>query len=138
MAMFFVATIDTLDADVKLALSTLSCFGNSVHCEIIDYIEADLGLNITKPLDDAIDVGLLEKMNEKYCFGHDRIQEAAYSIIDKQEICQFHLYYGVSIIESLSLIVPCGFHQELTTPFLLDVSFEVRKFIVSVHSSYAA
>eukprot|EP00956_Cyclotella_meneghiniana_P013010 scaffold18585_cov98-Cyclotella_meneghiniana.AAC.1 len=29
VAMFFVATISTLDPDVKLALGTLSCFGNS-------------------------------------------------------------------------------------------------------------
>eukprot|EP00956_Cyclotella_meneghiniana_P034410 scaffold104618_cov30-Cyclotella_meneghiniana.AAC.1 len=43
VAMFFVATIDTLVVDVKLALSTLSCFGNSVNCEVIHAIEADLG-----------------------------------------------------------------------------------------------
>ena len=98
VAMFFVATISTLDPDVKLALGTLSCFGNSVHCEIINYIEADLSLNLTQPLDDAINLGLLDKTSEKYCFGHDRIQEAAYSIIDKQEICQHHLYYGVSML----------------------------------------
>ena len=96
--MFFVATIDTLVVDVKLALSTLSCFGNSVNCEVIHAIEADLGLNLIKPLDDAIHVGLLDKMNGKYCFGHDRIQEAAYSIIDEQDIRLHHLNYGVSIL----------------------------------------
>ena len=95
--MFFVATLDTLDADVKQALSTLSCFGNSVECEVIHVIEADLGLNLIKPLDDAIHVGLLDKMNGKYHFGHDRIQEAAYAIIFEPEICLHHLNYGVSI-----------------------------------------
>ena len=98
VAMFFVAAIKTLDADMRLALSTLSCFGNSVRCVIIDAIQADLSLNLTGPLDDAIGEGLLYKMNGKYCFGHDRIQEAAYSIIDEHEMCLHHMKYGVSTL----------------------------------------
>ena len=97
MALFFVATINTLDANVKLALSTLACFGNSVECEVINAIDADLGLNLTTPLDDAMHEGLLYMMKGRYCFSHDRIQEAAYSMIDKSVVFVHHVIYGVRI-----------------------------------------
>ena len=95
MALFFVATINTLDANVKLALSTLACFGNSVEREVMSAIETDLGLNLTTPLDDAMREGLLYMMKGRYCFGHDRIQEAAYSMIDKSVVSMHHVIYGV-------------------------------------------
>ena len=95
MALFFVATINTLDANIKLALSTMACFGNSVECEIMSTIEADLGLNLTTPLDDAMREGLLYMVKGRYCFSHDRIQEAAYSMIDKSDVFVHHVNYGV-------------------------------------------
>ena len=144
VALFFVATINTLDANVKLALSTLSCFGNSVECEVIKIIEADLGLNLTAPLDDAIHEGLLYKMNGRYCFGHDRIQEAAYSMIDKSDVFVHHVNYGVRIDTNKKympepfVIVFQVLTATLCSHLALDVSFEDGKFVVPVHSSYTA
>jgi predicted ATPase len=95
VASFFVHSISSLPVEVKIALGTLSCFGNSVSCEIINAIQADLKMNLVEPLNKAIAEGFVDKVNEKYCFSHDRIQEAAYSMIDKHDVCLHHLNFGV-------------------------------------------
>jgi predicted ATPase len=95
VASFFVHSISSLPVEVKIALGTLSCFGNSVSCEIINAIQADLKINLVEPLNKAIAEGFVGKVNEKYCFSHDRVQEAAYSMIDKHDVCLHHLNYGV-------------------------------------------
>jgi predicted ATPase len=95
VASFFVHSIGSLPVEVKIALGTLSCFGNSVSCEIINAIQTDLKMNLVEPLNKAIAEGFVDKVNEKYCFSHDRVQEAAYSMIDKHDVCLHHLNYGV-------------------------------------------
>jgi predicted ATPase len=82
VAMFFEQSINTLPIDVKIALVTLSCFGASTECEVIEAIDAKLDLNLKDPLNIAIEEGLLNKLDGRYCFCHDRIQEAAYSMIE--------------------------------------------------------
>ena len=80
--MFFVQSINTLATDVRIALGALSCFGASTECEVIQAIETDLNLNLTEPLQIAIAEGLVNMLGGRYCFCHDRIQEAAYSMIE--------------------------------------------------------
>jgi predicted ATPase len=82
VAMFFVHSINTLPVDVKIALSVLSCFGASTSCEVIQAIETDLNMNLREPLCIAITEGLLNKLDGRYWFCHDRIHEAAYSMIE--------------------------------------------------------
>ncbi|KAL3778189.1 hypothetical protein ACHAWO_013062, partial [Cyclotella atomus] len=98
VASFFVDSISTLPVDVRLALCTLSCFGNSAHYEVLSAIESDLNLNLTESLNDAIAEGFLDKLGNKYYFCHDRIQEAAYSMIDEQHRCIHHMNYGLSLV----------------------------------------
>jgi predicted ATPase len=95
VASFFIDSISTHPVDVRLALCTLSCFGNSAHHEVLSAIETDLNLNLTESLNDAIAEGLLDKLGEKYCFCHDRIQE-----IDEQDRCMHHMNYGVRSMHS--------------------------------------
>jgi predicted ATPase len=121
VASFFVDSISTLPVDVRLALCTLSCFGNSAHYEVLSAIESDLNLNLTESLNDAIAEGFLDKLGNKYYFCHDRIQEAAYSMIDEQHRCIHHMNYGVrSILKcvpscSWSLIIYLvAFHLNMT------------------------
>ena len=80
--MLFVHRINTLRTDVKIALGTLSCFGASTECEVIQALETNLNLNLIEPLSMAIDEGLLNMLDGRYCFCHDLIQEASYNTID--------------------------------------------------------
>eukprot|EP00804_Cyclotella_cryptica_P002686 CCRYP_009601-RA/>CCRYP_009601-RA protein AED:0.04 eAED:0.04 QI:400/1/1/1/0.8/0.66/6/302/1357 len=98
VAMFFVNSINTLATDVKIALRVLSCFGSSTACEFIQAIESDLNLNVTEPLQIAIAEGLVNKLDGKYVFCHDRIQEATYSMIEEQDRYLHHMNYGLSLI----------------------------------------
>jgi predicted ATPase len=82
VAKFFVHSINTLPMDVKIALGVLSCFGYSTECDVVRAIESDLNLILTEPLQIAIAEGLVSKLDGRYCFSHDRIHEAAYSMIE--------------------------------------------------------
>eukprot|EP00804_Cyclotella_cryptica_P029852 CCRYP_010780-RC/>CCRYP_010780-RC protein AED:0.08 eAED:0.08 QI:0/0.8/0.66/1/0.8/0.66/6/45/1317 len=99
VAMFFVNSINTLATDVKIALRVLSCFGSSTECEFIQAIETDLKLNVTEPLKIAMAEGLVNKLDGKYVFCHDRIQEATYSMIEEQDRYLHHMNYGLSLIK---------------------------------------
>ncbi|KAL7479423.1 hypothetical protein ACHAW6_005158, partial [Cyclotella cf. meneghiniana] len=102
VAMFFVQSISMLPIDVKMALVVLSCFGASIELEVIEAIETDLNLNLIEPLNTAIAEGLVNKLHGRFSFCHDRIHEAAYSMIDEQERCFHHMNYGLSLMSVLS------------------------------------
>jgi predicted ATPase len=82
VAMLFVNSINKLPEDVKAALGTLSCFGASIDCDVIHAIESDLSLKLIDPLSVAMAEGLVSKLDGRYHFCHDRIQEAVYSMIE--------------------------------------------------------
>ncbi|KAL7481155.1 hypothetical protein ACHAW6_006837, partial [Cyclotella cf. meneghiniana] len=102
VAMFFVQSISTLPVDVKVALVTLSCFGASTEFEVVKAIETDLNLNLIEPLNIAIAEGLVNQLDGKYCFCHDRIHEATYGMIDEEDRCMYHMNFGLSLLSSLS------------------------------------
>eukprot|EP00804_Cyclotella_cryptica_P007107 CCRYP_014514-RA/>CCRYP_014514-RA protein AED:0.02 eAED:0.01 QI:0/1/0.8/1/1/1/5/397/1398 len=99
VAMFFVRSINTLPVDVKISLSALSCLGASAECEVIYAIETNLNLNLIEPLNVAVAEGLLNKVDGRYCFCHDRVHEATYGIIEEQDRCLHHMNYGLSLID---------------------------------------
>ncbi|KAL7528135.1 hypothetical protein ACHAXR_007195, partial [Thalassiosira sp. AJA248-18] len=102
VAAFLTATIEKLQKDVQTALFTLSCFGARSDCALIKALEVRLGSPLVEPLDIAVAEGLLDKANGSYSFCHDRIQEAAYTMIRADERCLLHFKYGVALA-SLSL-----------------------------------
>ncbi|KAL7481036.1 hypothetical protein ACHAW6_006712, partial [Cyclotella cf. meneghiniana] len=102
VAKFLVHSISTLPVDVKIALFALSCFGASTDFEIIQAIETDLNLNLIEPLNVAIKEAFVNKLDGRYCFCHDRIHEAAYSMIAEQDRCLHHMNYGLSLMSSVS------------------------------------
>eukprot|EP00804_Cyclotella_cryptica_P005299 CCRYP_015795-RD/>CCRYP_015795-RD protein AED:0.06 eAED:0.06 QI:0/1/0.8/1/0.75/0.6/5/465/1505 len=108
VAMFFIQSIGKLPSDVKEALGTLSCFGASIGCDIVQYLETNLDMNLIEPLNVAIAEGLVTKHGGKYRFSHDRIQEAAYGLMEEQDCCVQHMSNGLSLID-LALITgkPC-------------------------------
>lgn len=96
---FFVQCISSLPADANAALGTLSCFGNSTSCEVIEALEGTLGLKLLDPLDIVIREGLVSKRNGEYLISHDRIQEVAYSMMSDHECKSNHMKYGICLME---------------------------------------
>ncbi|KAL3804135.1 hypothetical protein HJC23_013654 [Cyclotella cryptica] len=98
VALFFADNINKLPADVKTALSALSCFGASTDSEVIQALQTHLELKLVEPLNVAVAEGLVYKLDGIYHFCHDKIQQAAYSMIEDVR-CLHHMMYGLSLID---------------------------------------
>eukprot|EP00804_Cyclotella_cryptica_P013696 CCRYP_016138-RA/>CCRYP_016138-RA protein AED:0.23 eAED:0.26 QI:0/0/0/1/0/0/2/0/855 len=94
----FVNSINMLSDDVKAALGTLSCIGASVDIDVIHALESDLTLKLIDPLNVAIAEGLVSKLEGRYHFCHDRIQEAVYSMIEESKLTASFSFLGMSLM----------------------------------------
>ncbi|KAL3793409.1 LOW QUALITY PROTEIN: hypothetical protein HJC23_001857 [Cyclotella cryptica] len=65
--------------------SSLRYSEHSEEVDVIKELEAKLGDRLIDPLAIAEKEGFVNNMNAKYVFGHDRIQEAAYSLTAAEE-----------------------------------------------------
>lgn len=97
VAAIFAETIDQLDHEVQTALAVLSCFGARTDCSLLELLEGLLELQLVGPLDVAVSDGLLDKIDGKYSFSHDRVQESAYKRIKPEEQCLQHFKYGIAL-----------------------------------------
>jgi predicted ATPase len=97
VAKFLTHSIGTLPGDVKSSLRILSCFGASMGSAFIKTLERALDRNLFDSLDVAVAEGLLDKIDDRYRFSHDRIQEAAYNMMNFLDRCQYHFTYGMTL-----------------------------------------
>ncbi|KAL7491984.1 hypothetical protein ACHAWT_001238 [Skeletonema menzelii] len=86
-----------LPDDVKATLGTLSCFGASVSTSFVKTLERALGKTLLHGVDTAVTEGLLDKIDYHYRFSHDRIQEAAYNMMNPLDRCKIHFSYGMAL-----------------------------------------
>jgi predicted ATPase len=98
VAAYLSATIEKLPKEVQGALCTLSCFGTRSDCVLIEALESKLDTPLTEPLRVAIAEGIIDKINGSYSFGHDKLQEAAYNLIQPEDRCLFHSKYGLALV----------------------------------------
>jgi predicted ATPase len=76
----------------------LSCLGASADNALIKALERAVQKNLVNNLDIAVSEGLLDKTDNQYLFSHDRIQEAAYNMIDFLDRCRSHFSYGMALV----------------------------------------
>eukprot|EP00804_Cyclotella_cryptica_P018768 CCRYP_007259-RA/>CCRYP_007259-RA protein AED:0.28 eAED:0.28 QI:0/1/0.66/1/1/1/3/2507/1005 len=94
VALYFVKGISRLPLEVQLALFTLSMFGASVKYEYMEALESQLNAHLMEPLKIAAAEGLVSNLKGSFHFCHDRIQEAAYGMINEKVRCRDHLRNG--------------------------------------------
>eukprot|EP00984_Skeletonema_dohrnii_P030530 scaffold22078_cov84-Skeletonema_dohrnii-CCMP3373.AAC.5 len=97
VVMFFTSSIEALSEDVKASLCVLSCFGSSAESAFIKTMEGLLQKTLLNNLDAAVEEGLLDKKDGRYHFSHDRIQEAAYNMMNILDQGRFHFSYGMAL-----------------------------------------
>eukprot|EP00986_Skeletonema_menzelii_P004129 scaffold1372_cov144-Skeletonema_menzelii.AAC.1 len=102
VAMFFTNSINALSEDVKASICVLSCFGSSAETSFIQILERLLRKDLLRNLDEAVKEGLLDKKDGQYHFSHDRIQEAAYNMMNILDQGRFHFSYGMALASLLS------------------------------------
>ena len=79
-----------LPSEVLSALVVLSCFGASADISMMEVLEREIQQPLISPFEYAVGHSVLGKRNGEFYFTHDKLQEAAYSMMKIEERCLHH------------------------------------------------
>jgi PAS domain S-box-containing protein len=92
-----VRKLTRLDATAQSALKQLACLGNSAEFAIVDVAWQGSIEQTHLQLAEAVGAGFVQRSKHSYHFLHDRVQEAAYSLIPRELRAEAHLRIGMSL-----------------------------------------
>ncbi len=95
-----IGKLSRLPNATKQSLKRLACLGNSADFELLGTVYEDSDEEFHDQLWDAVRAGLIFRSENAYRFIHDRVQEAAYSLIPEQERARTHLRIGRILAEN--------------------------------------
>ena len=89
-----VAKLARLPAKTQLALQQMACLGNAAEVTLHAIILGTSVEEVHAAQSEAVRQGLVERLGSSYKFIHDRVQEAAYSMIPPALRAEAHLAIG--------------------------------------------
>ena len=89
-----VGKLNRLPLDTQKALQQLACLGNIAPVRMLSFILGKSPEEVSADLWDAVRLELVEHLEGSYKFVHDRVQEAAYSLIPEELRAEAHLRIG--------------------------------------------
>ena len=89
-----VAKLTRLPAETHRALQLLACLGNIADTATLSIVHGTSEAQVQAALWDAVRQELVERLGGFYRFVHDRVQEAAYSLIPEAVRAAIHLRIG--------------------------------------------
>ena len=95
-----VGRLTRLPVETQKALQQFACLGNSARFDTLQMVYQDSIEEMHSQLWEAVRSGLVCRLDDSYRFLHDRVQEAAYSLIPKDLRAQAHLRIGALLAES--------------------------------------
>jgi predicted ATPase/transcriptional regulator with GAF, ATPase, and Fis domain len=97
-----VGKLRRLSGATQTALQQLACLGNVVELATLTSVQGKLEEEIHSALWEAARTGLILRREGSYGFLHDRIQEAAYTLIPAAERAAAHLRIGRVLLASMT------------------------------------
>ena len=89
-----VGKLKRLSAETQKALQQLACLGNAATVTTLSLVYGTEKARVHSDLSEAIRAEMVERQEGSYRFIHDRVQEAAYSLIPEAERAEVHLRIG--------------------------------------------
>jgi len=86
--------LSRLPLNTQKALQQLVCLGNSADFALLEMVHEDSTQDLHGHLQEALRTGLVLSSEGSYRFLHDRVQEAAYSLIPEERRAEAHLRIG--------------------------------------------
>ena len=89
-----VGKLHRLPAETRTAMQQLACLGNVADITILSVVLATSQEQVHADLWEAVRLELVQRLAGSYKFVHDRVQEAAYSLIPEESRAEAHLRIG--------------------------------------------
>jgi PAS domain S-box-containing protein len=89
-----VSKLTRLPVETQIALQHLACLGNVAEIKVLSIVHRTSEQKIHSDLWEAVRLELIVRLEGVYRFVHDRVQEAAYSLVAAEQRAAAHLRIG--------------------------------------------
>jgi predicted ATPase/signal transduction histidine kinase len=96
------AKLSRLPDVTQAALGQLACLGNVAQVATIALVHGESEQKVHEGLWQAVRTGLVFRLGDAYAFLHDRVQEAAYTLIPERERAATHLRIGRALASRIA------------------------------------